>query len=623
MEEGILKDIWSEIPNEVICSKKKKYIFGISIDSLCVFLMSLNGKVYIKGFISDNHNLDTVFNKKVVKLDEVPNDVDILVPESLMDCYKSKHTKREFEIYKIYVHKFAAPIRENAVYIWGAGNNGINTLKLLTNYKIKVKGFIDSDKKKNGKIINGISVYSPDFIEKDDIIIISSRYYKQISSSLSTEKFKNIFVDYGTIYCVDYPYVVFENDKDVTEDIVWNIYHHFFVLMRDVINKKIVIYGYNKLGKELEKVLSLMDSPPIYYIEDSEIDTGSAIVKNKFDILYDEIDEVMILVSKFRENNKTLVCDSLFELENMGLKYNKSFKNMKEISDNSIRDERVSNYGCRFEPMLGYTLLYPETSVKYPQYIVLGDENPQALKIMILGGSTSDIGQYKPEKSWVEFLWEKLDKKVTIWGGGIGGYNSRQECFKLLRDIGTIKPDIVISYSGVNDVYPLVVEGHPFVHKYQEECMKYASNSFPVDPGIIINENNAELWLRMEVSMCAIAESFGSKFYGIFQPAIYNKEVLVGKENEIVVYENDYYNDNAFFLSYADKKKRYEQILHESVESEKFFKNNFLYDFSDLFRANKSEIFKDCIHLYECGNELVAEKVFEIIVQDIYRGRYK
>lgn len=607
-----MRDIWSGIPKKIELTRKKKYIFGTRISSFSVFLMSLNQNIYVESFIFNNDNLlNCAFNKQVIQMKDVPDNSVILVPNDLIDSLKTSNLKYHYEIHKIYVHQFVSPIRNKEIYIWGTGNNGLKTFKLLAENNVKIKGFIDSDIRKKDKLINGLPVSLPESINQNEVIIIASRYYKQIIGLPDNKKFNNIFIDYGTVYSCEYPYVILENEKEYLEDIVWNLYSHFFILMRDIIKKNIIIYGYNKLGVQLKRILSLLDKQVKYFIEDETIETVDDIVKNKFDILYESPDKNIILISKFRENAKgELVCDDLSQLEDMGLNYGMDFKEIKIMADNAIRYLCFDDYGCKLDPMLGYTLSYPETSTTYNQYVVLGNENDNVIKIMILGGSTSDIGQYKPEKSWPEFLWEKSGKKVTIFGGAIGGYNSRQECLKLLRDIGTLLPDIVISYSGVNDAYPMSVDGYPFMHIYQLLAMKNVDSSFQIDNGLISKRNQAELWLQMESCMFAISQSYGCKFYGILQPAFYNKKWVVKRENLIRAYGNNFYNK---VLSIEKAEERYMEILNILIKHEESSANKFLYNFSSLFAESKDEIFKDTVHLYEKGNEIVAEKILEII----------
>ena len=570
-------EIWSSISQEILLSKKKKYIFGTTRSSFTVFLMSLNENVFIEAFVTDNGELlGQAFNKDIIFIENVPENSIILVPDDLLSSVDTVSLRYDIEIKKVYTHRLAEPLREKGVLIWGIGNNGAKTFKLLTENNVKVKGFIDSDLQQEGKVVNGLPVYFPERVDSNEIIVISSMFYKQILNISDNKRFTNVFIDYGTICVSDYPYMILRNQEGA--DIVWNLYWHFFVIMRDMMDKNIIIYGYNELGFEVKRIFHLMNKKVKHYIEDEVVEDTGDIVKDKFDILYENADDNMILVCKFRENaKKELVCDALPQLENMGLKYGVHFKEIRIMTDNAIRESRMGKYGCKLDPLLGYTITYPETSESCNQYVVLGDSKNSDLKIMILGGSTSDIGLYQPEKSWPEFLWEQLGKRVVIYGGGIGGYNSRQECLKLLRDIGSIKPDIVISYSGVNDIGPMCVEGHPFIHDYQLTAMRNIDSSFPVDEGFTSKEDRGTLWLRMEESMCAIAQACGCKFYGILQPAFYNKKTLVKREKLINMYGNNCFNK---VRSNEILMERYEEIKCTFVKSAG--KNKSLYNLSDF-----------------------------------------
>ena len=115
-----MRDIWSGIPKEIALIRKKKYIFGTTISSFSVFLMSLNENIYIEGFIFNNDNLlERPFNKEVIQIENIPEDSIILVPDDLMDSFKTFPLKNCCEIHKVYVHRLSEQIREKEIYIWG------------------------------------------------------------------------------------------------------------------------------------------------------------------------------------------------------------------------------------------------------------------------------------------------------------------------------------------------------------------------------------------------------------------------------------------------------------------------------------------------------------------------
>ena len=64
--------------------------------------------------------------------------------------------------------------------------------------------------------------------------------------------------------------------------------------------------------------------------------------------------------------------------------------------------------------------------------------------------------------------------EVVIFNGGIISYGVAQEFLKLSRDVLALKPDIVLSLSGVNDVnLRTSYLEHPMIHIYQDLLLKH------------------------------------------------------------------------------------------------------------------------------------------------------
>ncbi|MDT3428000.1 GT2 family glycosyltransferase [Paenibacillus forsythiae] len=74
------------------------------------------------------------------------------------------------------------------VYIWGSGSGGKRTLQMLKEFGIEVKGFIDSDFTKEGFLLNGLIIQSPQYLlqqkERNPFIVIGSMYRKEIERDL-------------------------------------------------------------------------------------------------------------------------------------------------------------------------------------------------------------------------------------------------------------------------------------------------------------------------------------------------------------------------------------------------------------------------------------------------------
>lgn len=95
------------------------------------------------------------------------------------------------------------------IYLWGAGEILRRILadisKGITEYKnnevFKIRGIIDTDVSKSGKLISGLRIFSPDEITKDmfDYIVVTNSYYDEIKNdacsryNVGTDKIKTGF----------------------------------------------------------------------------------------------------------------------------------------------------------------------------------------------------------------------------------------------------------------------------------------------------------------------------------------------------------------------------------------------------------------------------------------------
>ena len=177
-----------------------------------------------------------------------------------------------------------------------------------------------------------------------------------------------------------------------------------------------------------------------------------------------------------------------------------------------------------------------------------------------MGGSTTDPVKF--DHSWPEELSKLLAERGisgTVVNGGTAGYSTNQELLKLVRDGLEFKPDIIISYSGVNDRGAWGKPPYPMVHPYQQYILEFLTQPAysPLFPntiyllsqilwgsrparmtatlGVRSSRTLGQQYERNMTLMAAIARASGATFYGIIQPNAY---VGPGEEsNEEVVEE--------------------------------------------------------------------------------------
>ena len=235
-----------------------------------------------------------------------------------------------------------------------------------------------------------------------------------------------------------------------------------------------------------------------------------------------------------------------------------------------------------------------------PGYTVFKtDEKANALRILILGGSTSDPTLMNI-KSWSEYLFDALKDmgmSAVIYNGAVGGYTSSQEMKKLIRDITVLRPQLIISLSGVNDAAGIYSElKHPL---YQREDR--AEAEWLVKTGRAQNELQSSVpltgvsfgpdderslfnvWLDNQRIMHCVAEEFGAEFHAFLQPI-----------KDINSVKTDFYRD----------AKKYFARRHP----------DWLHDLSRLFDSDRS-VFADFCHVYEKGNRIICKQMLRCVLE--------
>lgn len=240
-----------------------------------------------------------------------------------------------------------------------------------------------------------------------------------------------------------------------------------------------------------------------------------------------------------------------------------------------------------------------------PGYTVFKNcEAGDGLRIMVLGGSTSDPTLMNL-KSWSEYMFDALNDmgiKTVIYNGAMGGYTSSQELKKLLRDVTVLKPQLVISLSGVNDAAGIYSEPrHPL---YQREdraeaeylvrkgrAKNYLQANVPLGGVSFGPEDDRSLfrvWLDNERCMHALSAEFGAEHHALLQPI-----------KELNSVKTDFYREAKSCFA-----RRHPEWLH---------------DLSRLFESDKG-VFADFCHVYEKGNRVIAKKMLRIVLEYVEKN---
>ena len=246
--------------------------------------------------------------------------------------------------------------------------------------------------------------------------------------------------------------------------------------------------------------------------------------------------------------------------------------------------------------------------------------NKRGLKIVILGNSTSDPST-GDLKCWGNFLLDELSNRsinATIYNGAITGYSSSQEYLKLNRDVFQLNPNIVVSFSGYNDVVEnSYVYGFPFLHKYEQKFYDYLLTNARLAPdsmfvrnlntithGIPSTKTDYQIWIENMDRMNAICKLHGIRFFGYLQPMIDDADSIVDEISENIIQE--FINKtHSFHLS--DNVKAFCNNVRTSKYNRKY-----IIDITKIFEG-QTDMFYDTCHYTEKGNKLIAECVYKNI----------
>lgn len=226
--------------------------------------------------------------------------------------------------------------------------------------------------------------------------------------------------------------------------------------------------------------------------------------------------------------------------------------------------------------------------------------------IMTYGGSTTSsiLGA-----KWPEYLHEELNSlniPNCVLNGGCGGYNSWNEMNKMARDVPMFRPNVVISFSGINDFIHHIASNNPFVNlRALKELQSLKAFSGVVLP--LTKLDHAELFIKRTKQMKALCDLEGIKFIRIIQPALassttYNYDL----DDKVDASLYEYNNSNSKFVTYFRKFYKEIELLHESNKLDYLHNEICLFD-------NESRKFADYRHPNNEGYKDIAKRIVSLM----------
>lgn len=602
-----------------IHKKKKVFLYPFEAISKGFFNMMWSQDVVADGFIAreDQEELLGIhyLNRPIISIEDF---LQLGTGAVLVDCcglHDEKFKRAGFDYRK------AADInipRGKRLIAYGAGYRGMIFLCLAQMLGIDVEAVCDKDPKKQGKDFYGVHVISLEQLKNEpkdyDLVFtldssVASNVGMEVSDALGME---NAYI---------FNYELYDSfDFTVVDNPLTNINRKNLVIhgqsegaqtMRYYIHKaiaeglKLILWGNSNEVALASKRLKQIDVPLAYCVtSDNANDMIAGLpVNNKYDIAYENSSTALVLVFRDAIMEARRFCDETGSDERMFCK----------AENHGAQPHPIWSGDC-LDPVLGHNKKWHDSfSV---MHAITKKSKGKPFRLGIVGASTSDM-YLNPEISWPLQLLDIADEEgfpMEIYDGATPSYVVSQELIKLVRDISPLRPDLVISYSGVNHC-SIDPQGEYFFSAYQKRLFSYfvkqrsENANYLLEPVVYYGhrwDSVGEFWLYQERLMHGICAEFGVKFIGIFQPWLYDKANLSKFDFEVLAH-----NSIGEEMSRGERLNAMGEIHAHVKVAQKTMP--WLVDMHSLFDDCEEDIYMDACHLTTRGNRILAEKIFDLI----------
>ncbi|MDE7204841.1 MAG: hypothetical protein K2O91_23760 [Lachnospiraceae bacterium] len=471
------------------------------------------------------------------------------------------------------------------ILVSGTGSDSLRVLYQLLAHGIGIEGFLDEETA-DGKLLNR-NIYRKKAIKdwKNTVVIVQPTEIQETFPDEMIISIDNSFKGYF--------------GKDIyagREKVSIMLLHELNRFKRD---RKLVIYGTGEYSLKCYKILQMLGYEIEFFVSSTDYETQieHKQIVSIYDLIY-QPDEYYIYVCVEQVDYEKVT----YELKALGY---------HELYDYSPAWER--GLDRIYDPHLGYICITVESGKEYNGfYTIPANLDTKKYKILVLGGSTSDPW-CTPVKLWCQILWEICQQhgyNVEVIVGGTMGYASAQELEKLVRDGINLNVDLVISYSGANDIFDR--GEYPFLNLFQlDVCTIFDNREKGLKSSRGLKRKKVDPyyeWMQNERMMHGILNEFQIPFLAVYQPVLWSKsgKRYIDEITKEKMHRSTIVNAEGYEQAIRNANSAREKIKYDAENTE------WLYDFTAIF-DDEPDVYVDVVHCTEKGNRIIAERMFGLL----------
>ena len=287
----------------------------------------------------------------------------------------------------------------------------------------------------------------------------------------------------------------------------------------------------------------------------------------------------------------------------------------------------MTAYSYPYVGFVGQDIATSDKNCKYYNGNKLYDNIDNKIRIAFFGGSAT-VGSDTPGAHTIpqyieEDLKEKLKKDVVVINYSCCACINRQHLHMLLEFMPKFKPDIIIYYSGNNEILQPYWHdprpGYPFNYYYTNDLKTWEKFLLQYSAIIGLIDDKLHIW---NISTVRDRIGYGSEEW---EDEIINNffETLILSKAVINTFHSDLFGTPKFldiFGPFKTRNEAEERLLTKTKQQLPSYE--FIYDFNNKYDSLPDEVWIDSNHVGDEANRLMAKEISDLIYEK-YLKEYK